>query len=280
MKLALDDLHGKKLREGKRRAQGLLTQWEQAIQQVKEDEKRVGCPLVPKDSAIDTPSDLGKQLPDANYLAVVEICDRAAERLRETVSHARTSLQQEIRRCETAQKQAEAGIVAAQATRDATLSRAESECASKVGSKLPAGVGRLFAFIGAVAPEIGLGIWYQARFESWKRSSPPWPEPSDPNFDSITKTISEQLNSLSRQFVPYVLFSWLVGLLTVLGAIKVYERLLANSVFNRMKHRIAREFEGRLFEHTATIAESTNRLKAAQAALSRLPPAGSGGGTA
>ncbi len=248
MQAALVDLADRKLRDAKQRAQQLLAQWQATIQQIEAEEKHVGCALLHADMEVNIPVDLAKRLPEANYLEVVVMRGRATQGFSDAVTHATSVLKTEIQRSETVNKEAEAGIVAVQTNHNESLRQAESRCKSKEGSKAMASVVIAFAIIGAVASEIGLyGL-----------------------ANSLSMT-SQHSSTLQIVTVLCVLFGWLVGLLVVLVIVKVFERLSANSAFSRTRKTLSHEFNGRLFEFNATITEGANRLKAAKAALARLP---------
>lgn len=249
MKLALDDLHQSKLRKARQDAQALLNQWQQTIRQIQEAETQADCALLPNDFAIESPVEMSRQLAEANYLTVVTIRDRAGQGISEGVNFAELTLNQEINRQKNAYENSKTNMVATEAARETALSLAKFHCEKKTGSQVLPGETFLPTLaVAAVVFEIGFVIW------------------------------SSQLeNSISAFFIRIlcIVGGWLVGVLVVLpvlGAIKGFERLSADMKFERETHRISREFDARLSNHNATIAETANRLMAAQAARSLLPP--------
>lgn len=106
MQAALIDLADRKLRDAKRQTQKLVAQWQATIQQIMDEEKRVGCRLLPKDIAIHIPGDLARQIPTANYLTVVDIRNRVNDGWNASVNHARSSLWREIEKLGSARKAA------------------------------------------------------------------------------------------------------------------------------------------------------------------------------
>lgn len=267
----LASLHDRKLRDAKCHAERMLNQWQQAIDQIHEEEKWLGYPLLALELAFNMPGELAKQLPTANYLAVVEIRVRAGNGLSETLSYAINTLQEEVRRREKVCEGAQADIVAARTEHEGAISLARHK--SQTNSKLDRTAGLVYATIAAVVTEFIACVAMQQMVvarEAWEREHSALEHWERSVLAHSTEGFFWVMVMPILCFAVFLL-GWVIGPLICMAIRPRLAVLRANSQFREEKRRLELDFDVRHSNLIHLATKSLSHLQIAQASLARLP---------